>query len=269
MISKRVKEEKYLNVLINHSLGGLVMNKIIINSKDEIKNIMKNLNSINQIMKSIRIDKTYTISNGRAFAPPNKNYDEKNNNKNCGWHFANLKIDIPYLEKYTFLIKGDEYYSFYKEFKDNVKEIHIINDNINNGIIFYTILDSPIGQYNLFMPINSDECKYDIENIEKYSKIFIDDTTTIYLLTEEEHSVDDSFIDQLESIDQIPQTIIFGNNFKVRFTKKLLPTLNKSSKLSYKIYKLKSFGNYEYFIIQFTTERKELNMIDAYACINY
>lgn len=246
------------------------MNKFTINSESDIKIIMKNLNSINQIMKNIRNDKTYTISKRRAIAPPNQNYDERDNNKNCGWHFADLKIELPYLSDLTFLVKGDEYYSFYKEFKNNVKEINIITNNHKSEIQFLTITDSKSGKYNLYLDIDTNECKYDISKINNYLQI-ISDIESQHYVTTQEYEIDDSILSFIDNIEGIPKTVIFADQYKVRMTKKLLPVLNKSSKIKYKVYELKNWsdGNDNYFIIQFITERKELNMIDAYACINY
>lgn len=244
------------------------MNRFIIDSKDDIKTIMKNLNSINQIMKNIRNDKTYTISKGRAFAPPNQNYDEKDNNKNCGYHFADLKINLPHLDELTFSVKGHEYYSFYKEFKNDVKEINILTGVPKPGIYFFTTFDSISEKYNLYLNIDSDECKYDIAKTDNYFQV-LSNMKSHHYATPQEYEINDEFLSVINSIENIPKTIIIADCYKVRMCKKLLTVLNKSSKIKYKIYDLKNWSNDNYFIIEFVTERKELNMIDAYACINY
>lgn len=231
-----------------------------ITSKDEIKLIMKNLNTINQVMKNIRNDKTYTLSNGRAYSPPNNNYDEKDNNKNCGWHYADLKIELPYLDDYTFLVRGDQYYSFYKDHKNDVESIDIVYDKIT--------FNTSVNKYNLILDINSLDCQHDIAKIKNYYNIIANmmtDRSGVPI----ESELDDLFIEKISNIKSVPVIIVFAEQYKVRFTKKLLPVLNKSSQLRYKLYQLDGMGDNSYFIIEFTTERKELTMVNSYACINY
>lgn len=245
-----------------------------ITSHEEIKLIMKNLNSINQVMKNVRNDKTYTLSKGMAYAPPNENYDEKSNNENCGWHHANLKLKLPYLDDYTFYVVGNEYYTFYKNYKNDVNSINIMDGKIifstsTNVVNGELIFDTSKNKYNHILYIDTPDCKHDLSKIKNVHDIISDLINKYNESIPEEYSMDDDMIDEIKNIKRLPQLFTFCDKYKFRFTKKLLPALNASAEVNYKIYNTTNWIGDQYFIIQFITKRKELDMIDIYGCLNY
>lgn len=220
---------------------------------ENLKDILNELNKMNQAVKNLRRDKTYSYLDGMCLAFPYKNYEV--GKKEIGYHMAKCnKINLGPLKSIPMYINGQELYQFHSNNKNKLKNI-LINDKY---VLFKTNSEE-----TLSIPIIS-EPNDDMKNFIKYNNKL--KPNNINYDTYKRTILSESVISDILSS---PATMIcnLSENHKMILHKKSLIGLTKNSNVIVKTFDLKKYENC--FLVIFEIKSTDISIIHSYTCINF